>query len=225
MRLVVLIALLLISGAVRAASFDCQKAATPSERAICADSALSQLDEQSVAAYADATQTLGISDDERDPVGELLLRGHSEWSAARNRCGAATGCLMQQYLRRVAVLGYKPDPQVPSPLDPLVGRYGTPVEPARELVVMAAPGNVVLVNLRVTSADWTCVFTGIGKSDGKGGLLVTRADFDGTTQGPHRLHLTPTRLGLAAERADPADDISARFCGAGGTLEQPFPRH
>ena len=220
---VLLAAMACAAGSARAASFDCTRAATPVEKAICAAPALSQLDERAVAAYDEAVATLGIGEDD-DPQGYLLLRGHQEWSAARNRCGTVTGCLLQMYLRRLAVLGYKPDPQAPAPLDALVGRYGTPVDPARELVIMAAPGGSVLVNVRVIATDWTCVFTGIGQSDGAGGLKVTRVEAKGANQGTHVLLLTPTRLGLAAKRADPKDDISARYCGAGGALEQPYPR-
>ena len=216
-------ALLVLAHRAEAASFDCAKAMNAIEKTICAEPALSQLDERAVAAYTAAVETLGLADDD-DPQADLLLKGHQDWSAARARCGAVPNCLLQIYLRRLAVLGYKPDPQSPAPLDPLVGRYGTPIEPARELVIMAAPGNVVLVNLRVTSADWSCSFTGIGRSDGAGGLKVTRNEPKGPNQGGHSMLLTPTRLGLAARHADPADDISARYCGAGGSLAQPFPR-
>ncbi len=224
MRLAVLLVLLLASHAAGAASFDCARAATATERAICADPKLSALDDRAIGGYAAAIEAMGISDDERDPSAALLLKGHEDWAAARNRCGGAGGCLLQQYLRRIAVLDYKPDSQARSPADPLVGRYGTPIDPPRELLIMAAPGGVALVHVAVTAADWTCTFTGIGRPDGKGGMRVVRADFDGTTGGEHTILLTPTRLGLAVRHASPRDDVSAQFCGAGGSLEQPFPR-
>lgn len=224
MRVVLTFLLLFVAGAAEAASFDCKRAATPVERTICADPALSQLDERTVGAYGAAVETLGISDDLNDPSGDLMLRGHQEWSAARNRCGATSSCLLQQYLRRLAVLGFKPDSLAPSALDPAIGRYGTPVDPPRELVVMAAPGGAALVNIRVSAADWTCVFTGVGKAEAGGALRVTRADFDGTAHGPHAVLLTPSRLGFLVRHADAKDNVSAQFCGAGGSLEHPFPR-
>ncbi len=217
------IVFLFASAGAQGASFDCTRAATAIEKTICAEPALSQLDERAVAAYADAVETLGLADED-DPQGDLLLKGHQEWTAARARCGPVPTCLLQQYLSRLAVLGYKPDPRAASPLDGVVGRYGTPVEPTRELVIMLAPGTVVLVNLRVTAANWRCSFTGIGRSDGAGGLTVTRMEPRGINQGSHVLTLTPTRLGLAARHGDPKDDVSARYCGAGGSLAQPFPR-
>jgi uncharacterized protein len=223
--LLILVAFACISGAssAAAASFDCGRAVTSIEKAICASPALSQLDERAVAAYSDAVELLGIADDD-DPQGDLLVRAHQEWLAARARCGAVANCLLQQYLRRLAVLSYKPDPQAAAALDALVGRYGTPVEPARELVIMAAPGGVVLVNVRVNATDWMCSFTGIGRSDGAGGLRVTRVEAKGVNQGAHVLALTPTKLGLAVRTAGPRDDVSTRFCGAGGSLAHPFPR-
>jgi uncharacterized protein len=229
MRLAVLFVLLIaspfvVSQAAHAASFDCKRAATPTERAICADPKLSSLDDRAIGGYTASVEALGLSDDERDPMAALLLKGHEEWAAARNRCGGATNCLLQQYLRRVAVLDFKPDSQARSPVDPLLGRYGTSIDPPRELVIMAAPGGVALVHIAVTATDWTCAFTGIGRPDKAGGLRVVRPDFDGTTHGEHAVLLTPTRLGLAVVRADPKDDVSAQFCGAGGALEQPFPR-
>lgn len=224
MRLAVLLVLLFAAAPAGAASFDCKRAATLTERAICADAKLSALDDRAISGYTGAIEAMGISDDERDPAAALLLKGHEEWAAARNRCGGAGGCLLQQYLRRIAVLDYKPDSQVRSPADALVGRYGTSIEPPREMLIMAAPGGVALVHIAVTATDWTCAFTGIGRPDGKGGMRVVRADFDGTTGGEHAVLLTPTRLGLTVGRANPRDDVSAQFCGAGGSLEQPFPR-
>ena len=77
-----LLALIATTPLARAASFDCARAATTVEHAICADAKLSALDEREVAAYAAATTTLGIGDtpDFRDPVADLLLRGHQDWT-------------------------------------------------------------------------------------------------------------------------------------------------
>lgn len=219
-----LLALAAITTPAHAASFDCARAATVTEKAICATPALSQLDERAIAAYDQASQSLALSDHAADPAADLMLKGHQDWTAARNRCAGASNCLLQQYLRRLAVLGFKPDPGAPNPLDPLVGTYGTSIDPPRELVIMSVPGNQVLVGVRVNATDWTCVFSGIGRAEPGGGLRVTRTDFDGSAKGAHSVLLTPTRLGLALRRADPRDDVSAQFCGAGGALEQPFPR-
>ncbi len=226
-RLFVLAAMLAIGApAAHAASFDCKRAATVVERAVCADPRLSALDEREVAAYtaAAAALTIGETPDDRDPVSGLLLLGHQDWSAARDRCGAATACLLSQYQRRIAVLGFHPDPQAATRLDGWVGRYGTSIDPPREMVIMHATGDSVLVGIIVGSGDGSCSFNGIGRPDGRGGLLVTHKDFDTTKSGDHAIRVSPTRLGLGTEHASRADDVSARFCTAGGSLQQPFPK-
>lgn len=226
MRLAVLLAMLLAAHTAAAASFDCTKAASATERAICADPRLSALDDRAFAAYTAVADTFGVGDstDFRNPIVDLLLRGHQEWTAARNRCGTNTSCLLAQYLRRIAVLTYHPDPEAPAAVDRFVGRYAISVDPARELVVMRAPGDAVLVHIGVTGTDWTCYFSGVGRLDRNGNLLVVHTDFDGTTQGDHAIVLTPTRVGLALRNANPADDVSAHFCAGNGSLDQPYPR-
>lgn len=227
MRLWWLVALLVAAGcgSGRAASFDCRRAAGVVERAVCADPKLSALDERALAAYTAAAAALGVGEapDYRDPVAGLLLAGNRDWGAARDRCGAAN-CLLELYLRRIGVLGFRPDAQAPTRLDGLIGRYGTIVEPARELVVMRGGADSVLVRATVGVGEAGCSFNGIGRSDGRGGLLVTHVDFDATQAGDHAIRLAPTRLGLGLSHAVKGDDVSARFCGGGGSLEQPFPR-
>ena len=226
MRLGILLACLLVAPAVGAlaASFDCKRAATPTEKQICADPALSKLDDRAFAAYNDASEALGLQADDKNPLSDLLLKSHQEWTAARDRCGAASGCLLTQYLRRIGVLGFGTDAQAKSPVDPFVGRYEFSVDPVRTLVILRGPDNVALVRATVTSKDFSCDFSGVGRLDGRGGMRVVHEDDDGTRQGPHTLVLTPSRVGLVAKRADPRDDISSHFCAAGGSLEQPFPR-
>ena len=226
MRLAVLLAALFAAHTAAAASFDCAKPASATERAICGDNKLSALDDRAVAAYESVATTFGVADstDFKNPVIDLLLRGHQEWTAQRNRCGTDTSCLLSQYLRRIAVLTYHPDPQAPSPFDAFIGRYAIPVDPARELVVMRAPGDAVLVHIGVHSADWNCDFAGVGRLDRSGKLRVVRVDFDATMGGDHAVMLTPTRLGMAVGNARAGDDISARFCTSGGSFDQPYPR-
>jgi uncharacterized protein len=225
MRVALLLALLCAAHPAAAASFDCARPASATERAICGDAKLSALDERAVAAYTAAANTFGVADstDFKNPIVDALLRGYQEWTAQRNRCGTDTNCLLTQYLRRIAVLTYHPDPQAASPLDSFIGRYAIAIDPARELVVMRGAGNTVLVHIGVNSADWSCDFAGIGRPDGSGKLRVVRTDFDGTMGGDHAVLLAPTRVGMGVANARAGDDVSARFC-TGGSLDQPYPR-
>jgi uncharacterized protein len=226
MWVVVLLVVLFAAYPAAAASFDCARPASAVERAICADPKLSALDDRAFAAYNAVADTFGVagSTDFKNPVVDLLLRGHQEWTADRNRCGTDTSCLLAQYLRRIAVLTYHPDPQAPAPIDPFVGRYAISVDPTRELVVMRAPGGVALVHISVSSADWNCDFGGVGRLDRSGKLRVVRTDFDDSMGGDHAVLLTPTRTGMAVSNARAGDDISAQFCTSGGSFDQPYPR-
>lgn len=82
----------------RAASFDCAKAATPVEKAICGNTNLSNLDKYLGGYYYAARQELGdgatcLRDDQRHWI-----------RATRNPCGSDVACLTKVYLKRLAVL-------------------------------------------------------------------------------------------------------------------------
>ncbi len=71
------------AGAARAASFDCAKAATPTERAICANSQLSALDAR-----------LGVVYDQRLALDPGVRQIQRAWLVARNvGCGSNAVCL------------------------------------------------------------------------------------------------------------------------------------
>src|SRR5581483_11298541 len=95
MRLALLLAVLFAVHGAAAASFDCTKPASSTERAICGDQKLSALDDRAVSAYESAARTFGVADaaDFKNPIVDLLLRGHQEWTTQRNRCGTDTSCL------------------------------------------------------------------------------------------------------------------------------------
>jgi uncharacterized protein YecT (DUF1311 family) len=83
-----------------AASFDCAKAGTPTEKAICKDAAVSKLDEQVAAAFK-AAQSLW-------PAGNwpVFIRNEQrEWLKDRNGiCKADVACLKEDYERRLTFL-------------------------------------------------------------------------------------------------------------------------
>jgi uncharacterized protein len=92
----VLCALLPLAAA-SAASFDCAKAATSVERAICQDEQVSVLDEYLARYYSAARKALGR--------GATCLRADQrEWlKSVRDRC-ADSECLRRAYLERLALL-------------------------------------------------------------------------------------------------------------------------
>lgn len=86
--------------AVRAASFDCAKAGTPTEKAICKNPAVSKLDEEVAAAFKTAQGFW--------PAGTwkaYILKEQRDWLSERNfDCKADAACLQQDYQRRLTYL-------------------------------------------------------------------------------------------------------------------------
>ena len=92
-----MLALALAQGAAIAASFDCAKAQSRVEKAICADREVSDLDEYLGRYYSAARATLRES-------ASCLAADQKQWlGAVRNRCADAA-CLRKVYLERLGEL-------------------------------------------------------------------------------------------------------------------------
>lgn len=81
------------------ASFDCQKAGTPTEKAICSDVALARLDRSLADSY---TQALSWASDEAEKT--KIRDAQRTWIGERNACGADVGCLTGGYDARLEAL-------------------------------------------------------------------------------------------------------------------------
>jgi len=93
-----------------AASFNCAKASTANEIAICSDNELSTLDETLAAVYKKARGS--VSDAKR-------LKGEQvNWIKSLGTCDGNVDCLISAYRNRILVLDYL-DGQVAAKLDPL----------------------------------------------------------------------------------------------------------
>jgi len=96
MRIPILLAMMVLSSGAAAASFDCAKAATLVEHAICADRKLSDLDDQLAAAYRNV---LAAASD-----ANAIRARQREWLAnERNKCRDST-CIQDAYAKRLAEL-------------------------------------------------------------------------------------------------------------------------
>jgi uncharacterized protein len=123
------------AGNAPAASFDCQKAATASEKTICADPRLSELDED-LARYYEAAR-LALADGAK-----CLASDQHVWiKEVRDACGADQSCLTRAYQYRLATLdGLQPGVtqlHIDLPAAPVLI---TAVPPEREPASSAAPG-------------------------------------------------------------------------------------
>lgn len=84
------------------ASFDCRKAGTATEKAICSDIALARLDRNLADNY---TVALSFTDE----AGKAKIReAQRQWIAERNACGGDIGCLSSAYQARIKVLETPP---------------------------------------------------------------------------------------------------------------------
>lgn len=86
------------AGTGHAASFDCARAKSKIEKAICADPLLSDLDENLGHYYGGAAETL------RDGASCLKADQRVWVKTVRDACGAKTACLKDAYLNRLGAL-------------------------------------------------------------------------------------------------------------------------
>ncbi len=89
------VSLLLLAGTSHAASFDCSKAASATEKLICGNEAVSALDEQLGSAYKQALANVSDKD--------ALKQQQVEWLKQQRACKDAE-CLTQTYQTRIAQL-------------------------------------------------------------------------------------------------------------------------
>jgi uncharacterized protein len=84
-----------LSFSLHAASFDCSKARSASEKTICADTVLSRQDDALAASWKAARNRHGDAS---------ALRAQRDWSARRDTCGSNVTCLQASYRQRLAEL-------------------------------------------------------------------------------------------------------------------------
>jgi len=97
--LAALAALAMQSGGANAQEFDCRRAATASERAICRSDMLAALDEKMSGLYAELKQSY-----ERRGQRDQLQRYQRQFLAARDDCARDTECIKGAYLDQISVL-------------------------------------------------------------------------------------------------------------------------
>ena len=87
---------ILLSTPIFAASFDCSKAGSPFEKAICSNQTLSSLDEKLADAYKNARAS------SQNP--DQLKAEQINWIKSARACGTDAGCIESSYKARLAIL-------------------------------------------------------------------------------------------------------------------------
>ncbi|MFJ7793683.1 lysozyme inhibitor LprI family protein [Pseudomonas sp. NPDC096950] len=101
-RFIAIAAFVLMSDVAHASSFDCTSAASPSEKAICADPYTSSLD-QKLGELWSATLPKVV-----DP--KALKSDQRQWLKQRNQCSDNLSCLRTKYQMRITELGHMATP-------------------------------------------------------------------------------------------------------------------
>ena len=116
-----------------AASFDCQAAATPTEKAICANSQLSSLDDQTSAMYY---AIIGAS----LPAATLsaVKSAQVKFLQQRDSCGADVNCLVDAYTSQITYLK-----QTEKELPPSTGGWATFTSPTSDFSIRYPRGYTV----------------------------------------------------------------------------------
>ncbi|MDC0136289.1 hypothetical protein OAI26_06455 [Sulfitobacter sp.] len=124
-----------------AASFNCAKASTANEIAICSDDELSTLDETLAAVYKQARGS--VSDAKR-------LKGEQvNWIKSLGTCDGNVDCLISAYRSRILVLDYL-DGQVAVTLDPLQAQVA---QLNQREEILAQRENALTTELRALNAE------------------------------------------------------------------------
>lgn len=124
-----------------AASFNCAKASTANEIAICSDDELSTLDETLAAVYKQARGS--VSDAKR-------LKGEQvNWIKSLGTCDGNVDCLISAYRSRILVLDYL-DGQVAVTLDPLQAQVA---QLNQREEILAQRENAFTTELRALNAE------------------------------------------------------------------------
>ena len=87
------------------ASFDCARAATPTERTICGSLQLAAFDRSVASAYRNAYDQLKLDGTNVDPLARLQRR----WLRQRDACGTHATCLLKSMKRQIDALDNLPE--------------------------------------------------------------------------------------------------------------------
>jgi uncharacterized protein len=196
------------SGAAERPSFDCAKAATATERTICASDALASLDRDIAALYRQRRA--------RAPSAQSVDTNQRQWLTVRDACGDDVACLekemseRRQHLQELVARFAK---ALAKDKSGFTGVYANAYGTAEIEAVSATEFDVTISTAEPSQGRWLCDFSGTGHL-GRGAIVIRHpAEVNDTT-----VVVTLTRkagvLTVREERTDQAD-----YCGHNGYIE------
>lgn len=212
--LLIAAALLSVAPAVAAErpSFDCSKAASASEKAICANARLRRLDRGIAGAY----RALRSDPD----LQETLTKEQDDFLQKRDACGADVACLAREMESRRAALALEPLKGSTDARERFVGRYSNGT--GEMMVRRTLAGEYELSG---SSGDpngrWSCDIWGNILSVRNG--VATVNGEDDSSSDPLIVYLK-LRGGSLVVTEDIDKPLAGRSCGANGSVEGKYRR-
>ena len=189
-------------------SFDCDKAATLSEKAICASEALARLDREIAALYRERRT--------RVPLGRLLETVQRQWLELRDRCGADATCLEKEMSERKrgledAIARFAKAPTKDT--SGFAGAYSNPYGTMEIEAVSTTEFDVTISTAEPKQGRWVCDFSGTGRLE-NGAITIRHQPDADTAPVVVTLKRQPGSVTVKEERTDQPD-----YCGNNGYIE------
>jgi len=188
-------------------SFDCAKATTAPERAICGSDALAMLDRNIAALYRQRRT--------RVPSTQSFDTEQRQWLAMRDACDADAACLEKELKQRQADLQERIDRFAKAPTQDKSGFAGAYSNHYGMVEIEAVTSTEfdVLISTAEKEGRWQCDFSATGHLKGGAIVINYRSEVDDRT-----VVVTLTRKGgrllVREDRAGQSD-----YCGHNGYIE------
>jgi len=187
-------------------SFDCKKASSPSEKAICASPALSHLDFQFSQTWRKMLEAFDLDDGQTTQI-RLDQRA---WLARRNECSDDANCIAKLYRDRLSALDGS------DPAHRFSGRYEEKTLGGLTLYPIGPGYLVVIQTAHPDDARWVCQLNGKAKLDGDD-LEITVGD------SVFHAHLRDAAT-LIVPNDKSTQDAAQKYCGLNGTFAGSYHR-
>ena len=191
-------------------SFDCARAATATERTICANDRLARLDRSLATAYRQLKTELAVT-------GEVFANEQTAFLKQRDACGADVACLVRQMEERRAALALERQSKA-APEEAFVGRYRSS---NGWIILRRTLGRDYEMTGQASDPKgrWTCDISGKIKSVEAGTATVEAGEDDDSRP----LYLKIRRDVLTVTE-DETRRLAGYTCGANGSVEGAYRR-
>lgn len=198
-------------------SFNCAKAGSTAEKAICKNNGLAASDAAIAVAYKKLQTTLdpkaaaALAEDERWFVGTRDAIADAAEGMARSDLGSA----LKDRLKFLKAINPHPPVDFAGSWYNIAGGFDITSAPDGTLTVSGNAAHPV-------TGNWVCEFNGTAKPDGA--TLVIKDENDEDNDNAAALRLTRDGASLKVETIRPATDadVPAPYCGVNGSFDGPY---